>query len=141
MAAVSFSVERMPVSTVDMVLTVTYGPGKLGELRISKGGVDWWPRGSHTKRSAIGGALSRSCLSFCRAKDGNTRARARAAETPKEGGYNFAALGRSATFDDPTAITVAKSSDHRCQLRMRLKPSPGLRGDSQQPSDERASPA
>jgi hypothetical protein len=50
MAAVSFSVERMPVSTVDMVLTVTYGPGKLGELRISKGGVDWWPRGSHTKK-------------------------------------------------------------------------------------------
>jgi hypothetical protein len=50
MAAVSFSVESMPVSTVDLILTVTYGPGKLGELRISKGGVDWWPAGSHTKK-------------------------------------------------------------------------------------------
>jgi hypothetical protein len=50
MAAVSFSVASMPVTKVDVVLTVTYGPGKLGELRISKGGVDWWPAGSHTKK-------------------------------------------------------------------------------------------
>jgi hypothetical protein len=48
--AVSFSVERMPVTKVDIVLTVSYGPGKLGELRISRGGVDWWPRGAHTQK-------------------------------------------------------------------------------------------
>ena len=58
--AVLFSVEQMPVSKVDLVMTVSYGPGKLGELRISTGGVDWWPRGAHTqKRSYRCTALAR----------------------------------------------------------------------------------
>jgi hypothetical protein len=58
--AVLFSVEQMPVSKVDLVMTVSYGPGKLGELRISTGGVDWWPRGAHTqKRSYRWTALAR----------------------------------------------------------------------------------
>ena len=47
---VSLSVDKLPVSKVDIVLTVSYGAGKLGELRISSGGVDWWPRGSHTQK-------------------------------------------------------------------------------------------
>jgi hypothetical protein len=58
--AVLFSVEQMPVSKVDLVMTVSYAPGKLGELRISTGGVDWWPRGAHTqKRSYRWTALAR----------------------------------------------------------------------------------
>ena len=50
--AVSFSVKQMPVSKVDLVMTVSYGQGKLGELRISTGGVDWWPRGAHTQKQS-----------------------------------------------------------------------------------------
>jgi hypothetical protein len=58
--AVLFSVEQMPVSKVDLVMTVSYAPGKLGELRVSSGGVDWWPRGAHTqKRSYRWTALAR----------------------------------------------------------------------------------
>jgi hypothetical protein len=58
--AVLFSVEQMPVTKVDLVMTVSYGPGKLGELRISRGGVDWWPRSAHTqKRSYRWSAFAR----------------------------------------------------------------------------------
>jgi len=48
---VTFSVGGMPVSKVDLVLTVgSSRAGKLGELHVSAGGVDWWPRGAHTQK-------------------------------------------------------------------------------------------
>jgi hypothetical protein len=34
------------LSKVDVVLQVVIDGSKRGELRISKGGVDWWPRNS-----------------------------------------------------------------------------------------------
>ena len=47
---VSFSVGRMPVSKVDMILTVSNRNGKLGELHVSAGGVDWWSKGAHNQK-------------------------------------------------------------------------------------------
>jgi hypothetical protein len=37
------------VGKMDFVFTVSNADdGKLGELRLSKGGVDWWPSGART---------------------------------------------------------------------------------------------
>lgn len=35
---------------VDLVLQVVVDGSKRGELHISKGGVDWWPRSSKKKK-------------------------------------------------------------------------------------------
>lgn len=34
---------RMDLKSKDIVLVVSTEKGKMGELRISKGSVDWWP--------------------------------------------------------------------------------------------------
>jgi hypothetical protein len=34
---------RMDLKSKDVVLVVSNERGKMGELRISKGSVDWWP--------------------------------------------------------------------------------------------------
>ena len=34
---------RMDLKSKDVVLVVSTERGKMGELRISKGSVDWWP--------------------------------------------------------------------------------------------------
>jgi hypothetical protein len=36
------------IGKVDVVFEVVIDGSKRGELRLSKGGVDWWPRGSKT---------------------------------------------------------------------------------------------
>ena len=35
---------RMDLKSEDIVLVVSNEHGKMGELRISRGSVDWWPR-------------------------------------------------------------------------------------------------
>lgn len=38
---------------VDMVLQVVIDGAKRGELHISKGAIDWWPRNSKTKKHTV----------------------------------------------------------------------------------------
>jgi hypothetical protein len=41
------------VGKTDMVYVISNdSEGKIGELRISKGGVDWWPRSAHTPETS-----------------------------------------------------------------------------------------
>jgi hypothetical protein len=35
---------RMDLKSKDIVMVVSNEKGKMGELRISRGSVDWWPR-------------------------------------------------------------------------------------------------
>jgi hypothetical protein len=45
---VNFNVPDRPVGNVDIVFTVRQDDDKFGELRISKGGLVWYPRNSKT---------------------------------------------------------------------------------------------
>ena len=45
---VSFSVPERPLKNSDIVFIVRRGTRKIGELRISQGGLDWFPRKAKT---------------------------------------------------------------------------------------------
>jgi hypothetical protein len=45
---VSFRVPERPLKHSDIIFVVRRGQRKIGELRISQGGIDWFPRKAHT---------------------------------------------------------------------------------------------
>ena len=47
---VFFSVPAKELHNTDLVFSISEDGQKLGELRISRGGVDWWPRDAKKKR-------------------------------------------------------------------------------------------
>ena len=43
---VYFSVPEKELRNTDLVFSISGNQRKIGELHISRGGVDWWPRGA-----------------------------------------------------------------------------------------------
>ena len=46
---ITMKIPRMAVGSRDVIFVVTRNSVKIGELLISKGNVEWWPKGSKTK--------------------------------------------------------------------------------------------
>jgi hypothetical protein len=54
MAQVKMVVRELDLGLQDIVFVArTTGGAKLGELHVSRGSLDWWPRGIHTKATTI----------------------------------------------------------------------------------------
>jgi hypothetical protein len=51
MARVTIEVRELKLGLQDVVFVAKDGGGKIGELHLSSGSVDWWPRG--VKSNAI----------------------------------------------------------------------------------------
>jgi hypothetical protein len=49
MAKVTIQTGEVSLGLQDVVFRARGTGGKIGELHISRGSVDWWPRGIHTK--------------------------------------------------------------------------------------------
>ena len=47
---IAVSVPEIELANRDLIIVVSSDGEKLGELRISKGGLDWWPKDAKTKK-------------------------------------------------------------------------------------------